>query len=448
MIGEPQDMDAERSVLGSIFLINDNLDEVAAILRPGDFYRPAHRLVFSAMLDLARAKDLISTATVAERLRAGGHYDAMNGRTVLLDLESSYPLSPSHARDARRVKDMAIRRALIERCSEIARDAQDDALDLEHVLSAAESHIGATRDLRSTDGDMQTMGASGVLDRNWQRSRAAASMTLVTGTPTGIPKLDNITTGWHPGRLIILAARSGVGKSALAMNLASNAAVAAGVPVAVFSLEMTDSELADRVVSGVGGLDSYRVKTGRMGHDEWEQLKKASARVARAPLYVSDKSQASVLDIKSQVRRLKKRDPRLGLVICDYLQLVKGDRTRNGNREQEVASVSRGLKEMAKDLGVPVLALAQLRREVDTRTSKEPLLADLRESGAIEQDADMVMFLHRPGHGNPEADQTEAKLTVAKNRHGQPGVVPLVFIPEFSRFDPAPSGPVIKEYNR
>jgi len=442
----PQNLDAEASVLGSILLTDQALEAILIEVGLGadDFYRPRHQLIFGSMVRLKERSEpeAVDALTVCDDLAKAGELDDAGGEAYVHSLSNSVP-SAGHARNyARIVKNHAISRRLLVTTTEIQERVYSFEGDPRALVEEAEAalfkvgHADATGDLRSIEDVLHTE-----LDKLERISREGLE---VTGTPCDFKELDDLTGGFQKGNLIVLAARPAMGKSALVTNIAENASVNHGKSVALFSLEMSETELAQRFIASQSKLNGDDLRKGRVRADRWPKVMKATEKLARAPLYVDDSSDIGILEIRAKARRLHARNE-LGLLIVDYLQLMRPDGSTE-NRVEQIGQMSRGLKVLARELNIPVIAVSQLSRAVESRTPKTPMLSDLRESGNIEQDADLVMFIYRDDYYNDESDRPgEADIIVAKHRNGPTGKVTLTFLPrypKFSNFARDPAGQV------
>jgi len=417
----PHSLEAESSILGSILIDKDAIYAVAELLRPDHFYHPGHEKIFAAMLDLYEERAPIDLVTIAERLKKQKVLSKVGGRAYLAKLANQVPTS-SHAESyAKIVKDLASKRELIGAASIINQVAFDEGLDANEALDKAERAVFSLSQkyLRGIPISLREALAAS-FDRLDELQKQGDGLR---GVPTGFNDLDNLLAGLQRGNLVILAARPGVGKSAFALNMARHNSVDKKTPVCFFSLEMSKEELVDRLLVRQADIDSWRMKTGKLNDTDFSKLSDAMGILAEAPLYLDDTPALTILEIRAKARRLQV-DADLKLIIVDYLQLVQGRHLEN--RVQEVAEISQGLKSLAKELGVPVLALSQLSRAVEVRGGARPRLADLRESGSIEQDADVVIFLYREDEENPETITCE----VAKHRNGPTGIFKLYFNPK------------------
>lgn len=433
----PQNLDAERAVLGSLLLDPNFCDDVVLILRPDDFYADAHRRLFRHMVAMHDAGKRIDTTLLVERLRQAGEFEAIGGAAYLAEVVHSVPVAAHAVYYAQIVREKATLRALIHATAEILRDAYNPALEARELLNQAEEKIFAVHDERSEDS---VCSMHEVLVSAFEQIDHRLKHGGATGTPTGFTELDNLTGGLHDEELIILAARPSMGKTALATNIADYVAVESNVTTLFVSLEMSRLELAQRMLCARGEIDGRKFRSGYLSGEDRDRLVKASAELSKAPLYIDDTPSRSVTEIAACARRLK-RKAGLGLVILDYLQLIEPENPKDPRQEQ-VAKMTRQLKHLARKLKVPVLCLAQLNRQAE---ETRPRLSHLRESGAIEQDADVVMFIHREDFGmtREEAEKAgvlgQADLIVAKQRNGATGDVKLHWFPQFTRFRPETS---------
>ncbi|MEX2252677.1 MAG: replicative DNA helicase [Thermoleophilaceae bacterium] len=431
----PQNVDAEASVLGSILLTDQALEAILIDIGLGadDFYRPRHQLIFRAMVRLKERSEpeAVDALTVCDDLSKAGELENAGGEAYVHSLSNSVP-SAGHARNyARIVKNHAISRRLLRTTTEIQERVYSFEGDPRTLVEEAEAalfkvgHADASGDLRSIEEVLHTE-----LDKLERISREGLD---VTGTPCDFKELDDLTGGFQKGNLIVLAARPAMGKSALVTNMAENASVKHGKSVALFSLEMSETELAQRFIASQAKLNGDDLRKGRVRADRWPKVMQATEKLARAPLYVDDSSDIGILEIRAKARRLHARNE-LGLLVVDYLQLMRPDGSTE-NRVEQIGQMSRGLKILARELDIPVIAVSQLSRAVESRPDKRPLLSDLRESGNIEQDADIVMFIYRDDYYNDESDRPgEADIIVAKHRNGPVGKVTLTFLPRYPKF--------------
>ncbi|MDO8211495.1 replicative DNA helicase [Conexibacter sp. CPCC 206217] len=434
-LGPPHNLEAEQSVLGAILLADTTLYGLVINegLKPEHFYRPEHQAVYQAMLDLYGESREIDVLTVTEQLRSIGRLDEVGGPASVDALAGAAPAAGNVREYARIVHNNALLRKLLKTTQEIQANVYNHAAPAREVVEWAERDIlDVAHDDRQKD--FRSIGA--VLDDEIDKlHRLSVQHTSLTGTPSGFKDLDEITGGFQPGNLIILAARPSMGKSAFVTNIAENAAIQHRKPVALFSLEMSEAELAQRFVASQARIRGEDLRKGRVAENRWPRILEASQRLADSPLYVDDSSDMSMLEVRAKARRLHQQNPGgLGMIIVDYLQLLRPD-GRVESRVEQVGQMSRGLKILARELQVPVIALSQLSRAVETRTDKRPILSDLRESGQIEQDADLVMFIYRDEYYDRESEREgEADIIIAKHRNGGLGDIVLTFQKEYPKF--------------
>jgi replicative DNA helicase len=429
----PQSIEAEEAVLGGILLDNTAIDRVLELTAPGDFYREAHRKILRAMIDLSQRSEPVDLNTLTEALKGRGELQDIGGAAYLAELADKVPTAAHAGSYARLVRQKAVLRSLIQTATEIVTQGYEAGVDVDQFLDQAEHRIFEISErkvrpsfFRIRDIMVDSMKA---VEQLYERKE------LVTGVPTGFIDLDRITAGLQPSDLIIVAGRPSMGKTAFALNLAEHAALHAETGVAVFSLEMSKEQLVLRMLCSQARVDQSKVRAGFAAERDFPKLALAASRLADSPIYIDDTPALSVLELRAKARRLKRdRDAKLGLVIVDYLQLMRGHDGAD-NREQEISSISRSLKALAKELDLPVVALSQLNRQVEARADKRPVMADLRESGAIEQDADVIAFLYRPIVYDKTAEERAAEVIVAKQRNGPIGSVPLTFMSEHTRFE-------------
>jgi replicative DNA helicase len=430
----PQNLEAEESVLGGIMLDNSALDRVIELIAPDDFYRGVHRKIFRAMLDLSERNEPVDLITLAEALKGRGDLTNVGGAAFLAELAARVPTAANIVHYARIVRGRAVLRGLITAATEIATRGYEATDDVPGLLDRAEQLIfdiseRQTRNAFTRLADV-LVGSLKTIERLYENKQS------VTGVATGFADLDRLTSGLQPSDLIIVAGRPSMGKTAFCLNVAENAALRSNVGVAIFSLEMAKEQLALRMLCSEARVDLQRVRTGHLTDREFPHLAMAAGRLADAPIYIDDTPALSVLELRAKARRLK-RDPdaRLGLIVVDYVQLMRSSEGRD-SREQEISEISRSLKALAKELNIPVVALSQLNRQVESRNPPIPRLADLRESGAIEQDADVIIFIYREDYYQEDSDKKGvAEIIVAKQRNGPTGDVELTFLREYTRFE-------------
>jgi replicative DNA helicase len=434
----PHNLEAERSILGAILLDNHTLNTAVEKLRSDDFFLDPHRRIFQHMIALGEAQQAIDLVTLTEDLHRRGELEATGGAAYLAALLDGVPRVSNVEHYARIVKEKSVLRSLAHSAQAIQQQALDADDDADAILDRAESLIFQLAEDRVRAG---LIGVRELVRDNLERlEKIFTEGRRITGLATGYPELDNETAGLQPSELIILAARPSMGKTALALNLAENVAVRHKLPVAIFSLEMSKESLLMRLLSSQARVDAHKFRVGRLNNEDWSSISTALGDLAESPLWIDDSASSTVLEIGAKARRLK-RDKGLSLVMVDYLQLISA-RGRFGNRNEEVSSISRSLKALAKELKVPVLVLSQLTRSPE-RDKRDPQLADLRESGAIEQDADVVLFINRPDFYDkdaPEEDRAKTKIIIGKQRNGPTGVLHFIFNNRFTRFEVAAPG--------
>ncbi|MBK7550868.1 MAG: replicative DNA helicase [Syntrophaceae bacterium] len=430
----PQNLEAEQSVLGGILLENGALNPVLEIMAGSDFYSDAHRKIFGGILELSDRNQPVDLITLSNHLRDKKQLDAVGGVVYLSQLVDNVPSAANIGHYARIVKEKSVLRNLIGTATEILNRTYGAGADVDSVLDEAEHAIFeiSQNKIKPSFYPLKDIikDSFRTIERLYERKE------LITGVATGFTKLDEMTSGLQRSDLVIIAGRPSMGKTAFALNIAQYCSVEEGVPVAVFSLEMAKEQLAMRMLSSEARVDSQKIRKGFLGESDWPKLTTAAGRLSEARLFIDDTPSISVLEMKAKSRRLK-AEHGLGLIVLDYLQLMKGSDYAD-TREQEISEISRSLKGLAKELSVPVVALSQLNRKVEDRTSRRPQMADLRESGAIEQDADVILFLYRDEVYNKSEDNPEkgfAEVIIGKQRNGPVGTVKLVFQEKFTRFE-------------
>jgi len=429
----PQNIEAEQCVLGGILIEAGALLKVIEILEPDDFYKESHAIIYSAIIDLFERNEPQDLVSVHNELKRRGQLEAAGGPLYLAELTETVPVASNIDYYAKIVRDKAILRRLIQKSSDIASMCYQESEDVDDILEYAES---AVFELSQAKIKQSFHKLKDVLKDSIQKVEDLyEKRELVTGVPSGFKDLDKLTAGFQPSDLIIIAGRPSMGKTAFALNIAQHAAVDNNIPTAIFSLEMSKEQLALRMLCSEAMVDAHKVRTGFLSRDDWPKLINAAGNLSRAPLFIDDTPALSVLEMRAKARRLKS-DQNIGLVIVDYLQLMQG-RSGSERREQEISEISRSLKAMAKELNVPVIALSQLNRKVEDRPNKRPQMADLRESGAIEQDADVIAFIYRDEVYNRDENNPKrgkAEIIVAKQRNGPTGTVVLAFVGKYSTF--------------
>ena len=429
----PQNLEAESSVLGGVLLENDAVNIVLELLRPEDFYRESHRKVFRAMIELTDRSEPVDLITLSEYLKSRGELDAVGGSAYLASLADFVPTAANIAYYARIVREKSILRSLIRTATDIATRGYEEQGNVEEFLDTAEKVIFdiSEKKIKASFvavGDM-IKDTLKTVERLYERKE------MVTGVPTGYEDLDKLTAGLQPSDLIIVAGRPSMGKTAFSLNVAANAAFA-GVGVAVFSLEMAKEQLVLRMLCSEARVNNSKVRSGYLAERDFPKLANAAGRLHEALIYIDDTPAISVLELRAKARRLvRDRTKKVGLIVIDYLQLMRGMGGAS-NREQEISEISRSLKALAKELVVPVIAISQLNRRVEDRGDRRPMMSDLRESGAIEQDADVIMFIYRDEVYNQNSEEKgKAEIIVAKQRNGPIDTVELTFLNEFMRFE-------------
>nr|WP_239565544.1 replicative DNA helicase [Brevibacillus fulvus] len=427
----PQNNEAEQSVLGAVFLSKEALITAIEILRPEDFYKTAHQRIFKTMQDLYEKGEPVDLVTVTAELQDHKLLDEVGGVTYLTEIASSVPTAANVEYYARIVEEKALLRRLILTATKIANDGYSREDDVGQIIADAEKYILEISQNRNSGGFVPIRD---VLLETYERIELLSQRRGdVTGIPSGYPDLDKMTSGFQRSDLIILAARPSVGKTAFALNVAQNVAARAGETVAIFSLEMAASQLVQRMICAEGNLDAQKMRTGRLEEDDWQKLTMAIGTLAKAPIYIDDSPGVTVQDIRAKCRRLQ-TERGLGMILIDYLQLIHG-RGKGDNRQQEVSEISRTLKGIARELNVPIIALSQLSRSVEQRQDKRPMMSDIRESGSIEQDADIVAFLYRDDYYDKETENKNViEIIIAKQRNGPTGTVELAFLKEYNKF--------------
>lgn len=427
----PQSIEGEQAVLGALMISPEAISRVVDILEPDYFYRKAHQMIYAAMLDLFDKNEPIDVVTISQYLKDQGKLDSVGGRQYLSDLALCVATTANVEYYGRTVNEKALLRNLIKAGSEIVASCYED-IDAELVIDKAEHLIFGIAQRRNMQ---QLVHIRDIVNDSFAKiEERYENRDTLAGVPSGFYDLDLITSGFQNSDLIIVAARPSMGKTALCLNIAQHAAVEHKLPVALFSLEMSKEQLVQRLLCSEAGIDANKMRTGMLQSNDWTKLAAAMGRLGEAPIYIDDSAVVTTLEIRAKARRLKAEMKNLGLIIVDYIQLMQG-RKQSDNRVQEVSEISRGLKTLARELGVPVIALSQLSRAVEGRQNKRPMLSDLRESGSIEQDADIVMFIYRDDYYNPESEQKgEAEIIVAKQRNGPTGTIDLLYQASITRF--------------
>ena len=428
----PHDAEAEQAVLGSMLTDRDAVISAIEVLKEEDFYRTDNRLIYSAILNLYNRAEPIDIITVKSELESLGKFEQVGGMEYLATLPDKVPTTANATKYINIVEEKSTLRSLIKAANEIIDLGYDPTEDVDYVTESAEKKIFNL--MQNKDKKSYTPIKDILVDSFTQLEELYNRKQHITGVPTGFTELDNRTAGFHGSDLILIAARPAMGKSAFALNIATNAAVRANVPVMIFSLEMSKEQMVNRILCSEAMVDSNKVRTGKLDEDDWTKLAGKIGQLAEAQIYIDDTPGISVTEIRAKCRKLK-LEKGLGMVVIDYLQLVQGTNRRSGTREQEISEISRSLKILAKEIGVPVIALSQLSRAVEQRPDHRPMLSDLRESGAIEQDADIVMFLYRDDYYNQDSEKKNiAEVIIAKHRGGSTGTVELLWLGSYTKF--------------
>ncbi len=428
----PQNLDAEKSLLGAVLIDEETLADISEHVTPKDFYEKRHAIIYAGMMRLYEKHKPVDLLTLSEELKRKKEIELVGGSAYLTELTNYVPTSAHAEAYAELVAQKAIRRRLIKASGEISELGYDEVTTTQELLEKAEAELFSVSD-QSLKQDLVSIES--ILTESFDRiEELHRNKGTLRGIQTGYRDLDNMTAGLQRSDLIILAARPAMGKTTLVTNLAYNVATIAKQPVLFFSLEMSKEQLVDRMLADAAGVDAWNIRTGNLSDDDFSKLSEAMGELAEAPIFIDDTPGVSVLEMRTKARRAAHEQP-LGLIIVDYLQLMQGSGRDNGNRVQEVSEISRGLKLIARELNVPVIALSQLSRSVESRSPQIPQLADLRESGSIEQDADIVMFIYREAYYNPETERENiTDLIISKHRNGPTGKIELYFHPERLRF--------------
>ncbi|MFX4300862.1 replicative DNA helicase [Alicyclobacillus tolerans] len=429
----PQQIEAEQAVLGAMLISNDAVVEAIEILEADDFYRTPHRIIYGVMQRLFQEAEPIDVITVTASLASEeAALESVGGVEYIAQLAAALPTALHTYHYARIIKEKALMRRIIQVSTKIAEQGYDTEKTAAEVLADAERMILELSQYQKT---RDFTHISDVLQSTFDRiEQLYASEGQLTGIPTGYSELDRMTSGFQKSDLIIVAARPSVGKTAFALNIAQNVAVRAGLPVAIFSLEMSKDQLVQRMLCAEAYIDGHKLRNGTLDDEDWPKLSMGVSTLSNSPLYIDDSPGITVPEMRSKLRRLK-LEKGLGFVVIDYLQLIQGRRASGENRQQEISEISRSLKGLARELEVPVVALAQLSRSVEQRQDKRPMLSDIRESGSIEQDADIVAFLYRDDYYDPDSEKKNIiEIIIAKQRNGPTGKVELVFLKNYNKF--------------
>ena len=442
----PQHIEAEQSVLGGILIENYAINKVLEILKPDDFYRESHRKIYEALIVLSERDEPADSITLTNELKNSGHLDSVGGVSYVASLIDLVPTAANIEYYAKIVKEKAILRKLIQTSTEIITQSYEDRGDVEGFLDEAERAIFDISENRVRPSFYPikdvVKGSFKILERLYEKKE------LVTGVPSGFKDLDRLTAGFQPSDLIIVAGRPSMGKTAFCLNVAQYAAIEKKTPVAIFSLEMSKEQLVIRMLCSEAHVEGTKLRSGFLSESDWPRLTIAAGNLSDAPIYIDDTAALSVLELRAKARRLKTERGGLGMLIVDYLQLMKG-RARVESRQQEISEISRSLKALAKELNIPVIAVSQLSRKTEERTGNRPQLSDLRESGAIEQDADLILFIYRDevyNRSEENPNRGKAEIIIGKQRNGPIGKIELAFLDKFTTFKELYRGEVENTY--
>ena len=432
LVAQPQALEAEKAVLGSMLTTKEAVSKSMQWLTADQFYKTSHERIFACMVDLFEIGEPVDAISVVNRLQKKNELVSVGGAFYITGLAESVPTTANVEHYSKIVLEKHLLRTLIKVSHEVSKDAFEDSQDVDEILDSAESAIFNISEKRLRGGFKHI---DPILHQAFEElDKIASKPGSVTGVPSGLMDLDDMTSGFHPGELIIVAGRPGMGKTALALSMGRNAAILNKTGVGMFSLEMANHQLAMRLLCAEGRVDSHLVRTGKLPKTQWKNLSIAVGSLAEAPIYLDDTPGMSVLEVRAKARRLK-AEKDVGLIIVDYLQLMTGPKGSE-SRQQEISQISRSLKNLAKEIDLPVIGLSQLSRAVESRSDRRPQLSDLRESGAIEQDADLVIFLYRPWvYTQDDDDRGKAEIIVAKQRNGPTGIIEATFIDRFARFE-------------
>ena len=428
----PHDLEAEQAILGSMLTDKDAVISAIEVLREEDFYREDNKAIYEAIFNLYNRAEPVDIITVKSEIESMGKFEQVGGLEYLAELPEKVPTTANAMKYIKIVEEKSTLRRLIRTANEIIDLGYDQTEDVEDIMEGAEKKIFNIMQEKNQKGYSPLKDI--LVESFTQLEELYNKKQHITGVPTGFAELDYKTAGLHGSELILIAARPAMGKTAFALNIATNAAVRANVPVAVFSLEMSKEQLVNRILCSEAMVDSNKVRTGKLEEDDWVKLAGAIGPLSEAEIYIDDTPGINVTEIRAKCRKLK-LEKNIGMVVIDYLQLVQGSNKRNGSREQEISEISRSLKILAKELNVPVIALSQLSRAAEQRPDHRPMLSDLRESGAIEQDADIVTFLYRDDYYNKDSDKKDiAEVIIAKHRGGSTGTVELLWLGSYTKF--------------
>ena len=428
----PNDVESEQAVIGSMLTDKEAVSAAIEVLKPEDFYREDNRTIFEAILNLYGKSEPIDIITLKSELSSMGKFEAVGGLEYIAELPDKVPTTANVEQYIKIVEEKSVLRNLIKTANEIITLGYDQTQEVDGIIDGAEKKIFEVMQKKNQKG--YTPIKDILVETFTELEQLYNQKQRITGIPTGFSDLDFRTSGLHNSDLILVAARPAMGKSAFALNIATNAAVRAKVPVAIFSLEMSKEQMTSRILCSEAMVDSNKVRTGKIDDEEWSKLAAASGELSEANIYIDDTPGISIMEIRAKCRKMK-IEKNIGLVVIDYLQLVQGSGKRGGSREQEIAEISRSLKILAKEINVPVIALSQLSRAPEQRPDHRPMLSDLRESGSIEQDADIVMFLYRDDYYNEDSEKKNiAEVILAKHRAGSTGTVELLWLGNYTKF--------------
>ena len=428
----PHDIEAEQAVLGSMLTDKDAVISAIEVLKEEDFYRADNRAIYEAVINLYNRAEPIDIITVKAELESLGKFEKVGGLEYLVSLPDKVPTTANAMKYIKIVEEKSTLRNLIKTANEIIELGYDPTEDVEDIMEGAEKKIFNI--MQNNDKKSYSPIKDVLVESFTQLEELYNRKQHITGVPSGFVELDYKTAGFHGSDLVLIAARPAMGKSAFALNIVTNAAVRSNVPVAIFSLEMSKEQMVNRILCSEAMVDSNKVRTGKLEEDDWTKLAGSIGPLSDAEIYIDDTPGISVMEIRAKCRKLK-LEKNIGMVVIDYLQLIQGSNKRNGSREQEISEISRSLKILAKELNIPVIALSQLSRAVEQRPDHRPMLSDLRESGAIEQDADIVMFLYRDDYYNKDSEKKDiAEVIIAKHRGGSLGTVELLWLGSYTQF--------------
>ena len=428
----PHDIEAEQAVIGSMLTDKDAVISAIEVLREDDFYREDNKAIYAAIMNLYNRSEPIDIITLKAELVSNGKFDSIGGLEYLAGLPEKVPTTSNVDKYIKIVEEKSVLRRLIKTANDIIELGYDPMQEVEDIMDGAEKKIFDIMQKRNQKGYSSIKDV--LVDTFTQLEQLYNQKQHITGVPTGFADLDYKTAGLHESDLVLIAARPAMGKSAFALNIAAHAATKANVPVALFSLEMSKEQMVNRILCSEAMVDSNKVRTGKIEDDDWAKLAGALGTLSEAPIYIDDTPGISVMEIRAKCRKMK-LEKNIGLVVIDYLQLVQASNNKRGSREQEISEISRSLKILAKEINVPVIALSQLSRAPEQRPDHRPMLSDLRESGAIEQDADIVMFLYRDDYYNEDSEKKNiAEVIIAKHRAGSTGTVELLWLGNYTKF--------------